>query len=1216
MPGKDFMAAYAADPENTTGRASRRATKRFDIGDGVGGNLTSTFMGAMTNIPFLDELMALRGGMVGGSYSDNLELSRDFVEEAEEANPNFFLGGQIAGAFVPMGGAAKAATGLTFAQKAARAAGVGAVYGSVYGLGEGEDLDERLEMAGTGALVGGVGGWLIGGVAAPLAERGLNALSTRLKIGRSPRLDPADLPANPIKFADDVTTAAPRKNPKSLLDPDGHNGLAKATPSVLDELEDGALFTVRELLGDPGAAAAAVAKRLGKLTPDAAEGILKAFVKSEADGSALTNVHFRSLLKLDMTDMKLTPEQIARAAEVFEDGIEALAEKAGQKTRTVKGMEQEVAAEIRKGITLDRLKDAYENGQNGFKEARIAQFTLFTAAAKVVRLREELLPELLKGTEGAREKLAEELTDAAHRMVYAKGIMSNAGRTLGILSHGTKARLVDVAEDAYALDAAQVAERVKGALGQLKDDDLKDLLSRVRTMADAEALERVLLDEGEAAAFSWGRRALGSVALFMRSNALTPATFFFNMSSYVLTAGFRGQWSKSLAASRLERAGKIDEALMLRIETQLTRSVKWQARKAAFSAMGNRIKWEFWDDVEKMFSVLTKGTNRIEAKAQLKRETMLKSGYSPPSLREGRTADTRAARFTFSKEEVNAGLEKNFAGVEPHVGGFASLVTRLGFFGFNALDALGGASMKVFTGAVDDFGRAHTRVSELYAQSARQGFKEARQLVEDGQLSMDDLPKWVDKRARELAEMPTADMMARVERDLATGGELGDEASFFVDLQKAIEKEAEERLYMDGPQSKLGKSSAQFLETIDKLGIIFPYVRTPIRLFERGLVDYGPFAMRSKQNREILEKGGLEAELLKARIDIGLQAFNAGIGLGIVGGITATNGGFDNSANLDAGPPNRLNLPGGGFIEIGRLDPFSLTVGLGAMFGQMMRDGYDAGNEYEKSEVLRAMLATAANASVDVALSKTYLKSLKDLTDALSNSNEEAGLTRAGNILGNAAARLVPLGGVTRQVKETFRTSAVEAVGFSDQLLRTIPFAGWGMAPRVDVLGDEVKSRQLGINFGDSTKTEGEDISPVKAELRRLGIDVNTIRKSDPEGFKLTSEELSEVRKIRGKEATDKFGRTMSEALEELFADPWFQNLPTKDQKRTEVVETMKAFNKPAWEILMERNPGYAAKKTYHSSFVDYMKEGMDEKSADTEAKLDVEFEGLPTNNL
>jgi hypothetical protein len=133
----------------------------------------------------------------------------------------------------------------------------------------------------------------------------------------------------------------------------------------------------------------------------------------------------------------------------------------------------------------------------------------------------------------------------------------------------------------------------------------------------------------------------------------------------------------------------------------------------------------------------------------------------------------------------------------------------------------------------------------------------------------------------------------------------------------------------------------------------------------------------------------------------------------------------------------------------------------------------------------------------------------------------------------------------------------------------------------------------------------------VKAKLRDLGIDISTIRKSDPEGFNLTSDELAEVRRIRGREATNGQGQTMREALGELFDDPWFNSLPTKDAKRNAVVETMREFNKPAWEILAERKPSYAAKKQYYKSLADYIAEGLTRRQADVEAKADVQAEGL-----
>jgi hypothetical protein len=529
----------------------------------------------------------------------------------------------------------------------------------------------------------------------------------------------------------------------------------------------------------------------------------------------------------------------------------------------------------------------------------------------------------------------------------------------------------------------------------------------------------------------------------------------------------------------------------------------------------------------------------------------------------------------------------------------------------NTLDAVGGLGMKAFTAMPDDMGKEYVRITEGFALSAREAFREARAAG----VPSDQLEEYVKRRARELAEMPTADMMQKIEASIASTGELQGEAKFLVNLHKRIEKEADEQVFMDGPQSALGKKSADWISFVDRIGLVLPYVRTPIRLMERGLVDYGPFGHISKRVREEIAKGGVEGELAKARLEVGTRVFNAGMVLGLAQGITVTNGGVNNSKNLDAGPPNRINLPGGGFIEIGRLDPFSYTVAMGALIGQAVRDGYKDGTEYDQEQAIKAAASTAVMGAYDAILSKSYLQGLQQILDALpgSGGDDERWMGNVEKILQNAVSRFVPMGGVGRQFNDTFRDSAIESVGWMDTILRTIPGAGYGMAPRVDPLGDEVKARRGGVNFGNSELTEGSPMSDVKRKLRDLGIDITTIRKSDPDGFNLTSEELSEVRKIRAKEATNSSGETMHEALASLFDDPWFNGLPTKDAKRTAVIETMREFNKPAWELLQERNPKYASKKVYHSSLADYIAEGLTRRQAEREALGEVQSQGLPT---
>jgi hypothetical protein len=87
---------------------------------------------------------------------------------------------------------------------------------------------------------------------------------------------------------------------------------------------------------------------------------------------------------------------------------------------------------------------------------------------------------------------------------------------------------------------------------------------------------------------------------------------------------------------------------------------------------------------------------------------------------------------------------------------------------------------------------------------------------------------------------------------------------------------------------------------------------------------------------------------------------------------------------------------------------------------------------------------------------------------------------------------------------------------------------------------------------------------------------------------------------------------TMREALAELFADPEFQALPTKDQKQDRVREAMQPFSQSARTIFEERNPQYAADRTANKAFLDYMAQGFGSADARAYADEDVAALGLP----
>jgi hypothetical protein len=525
--------------------------------------------------------------------------------------------------------------------------------------------------------------------------------------------------------------------------------------------------------------------------------------------------------------------------------------------------------------------------------------------------------------------------------------------------------------------------------------------------------------------------------------------------------------------------------------------------------------------------------------------------------------------------------------------------------------------MKLFTGALDDWGRAFVRIKETYALTARHAIREAMEL----RLPQEEMLAHAQRRAIELAELPPSEILQKVEAKLLKDGELDPELEFLMRRSEEVDIEADRVLFMDGPQTSAGNTMAGFASLVDRAvglgkveGILLPYIRTPIRLFERGLVSYTPWGSASEEVASILQKGGPEAEIVKAQMEVGFLGIKLGMFLGITGGITLTNGEYGNSAGIDAGPPNRVNLPGGGYVELSRLDPFALTLALGGILGQAASAGFRRGTEYDAETGFTAALQTAWLATRDSVLEKSYLSGLQDLIEVLFAKNDGGFVKGSEKMLQGAFTRLIPMSGTSRQATDTARAvagkGAPEAIGWVDAILRSIPGGGYHMSDRVDALGNTVDSRKVGIAVGSSTA------DPVTEQLRALGVNVTNLRKADPAGFALTAAELSALRRIRATEAQNSDGLTMKEALAELFADPSFQNLPEPEQRQQAVVDLMSEFNEPAREIMEERSPEYAGNREGFRAFKEYLDEGLSEDAAKAQAREDVSSYGLPAPAL
>src|SRR3546814_6480343 len=78
--------------------------------------------------------------------------------------------------------------------------------------------------------------------------------------------------------------------------------------------------------------------------------------------------------------------------------------------------------------------------------------------------------------------------------------------------------------------------------------------------------------------------------------------------------------------------------------------------------------------------------------------------------------------------------------------------------------------------------------------------------------------------------------------------------------------------------------------------------------------------------------------------------------------------------------PNRLQI--GDFqAEISRFDPFALTLTLGAMIGQTLKEGFQDTNEYGIGQGIETAIQVAWHSGQDSFLGKSYLQSLTNRSE-------------------------------------------------------------------------------------------------------------------------------------------------------------------------------------------------------------------------------------------
>lgn len=540
----------------------------------------------------------------------------------------------------------------------------------------------------------------------------------------------------------------------------------------------------------------------------------------------------------------------------------------------------------------------------------------------------------------------------------------------------------------------------------------------------------------------------------------------------------------------------------------------------------------------------------------------------------------REVAWRISKETVGAWMDSVEHGPAVFRAGIRGLI---GFSAgaFNSVGTISRASRVMAIDTIDELVGTTVSTAHRAGVNVSAAVKEGMSLGHRGKA----LSTYVATRSKQLAEYNSEELMDKIDRLVAAGSHEGsDEVNALItqartarSMEGEVVGEARHVLFQDDLEWKISQRAESLLGTLDQgTGLLFPFIRTPLRIIESSLSDYTLVGLANKNLYRDLLSGGVEAQVAVSRITLGTLSIAGAYQLASQGVLRGEDGGYNSSQRLGGAPSYSIKI-GDTWFEVLRADPLGLMLGMGADMYELEQAAANEGAPPEGLEAAGAMAVRVFTAFARNALSKTWMRDFTDLTAAASAKNAEAFQRAMGRFLVDGPRNtLAPAGGWAKMMDGEDNEVLREAIGDWDKYIARTPWANTLPGKRDPLLGNVIDYERIGgIPSGSEA---GMDV--VVRALDGLNFELPNDRKL--KGVDLTSVQVTRLRELTGHvTVSPNTGLTQAAALRELVTSPEWATM-SEGEKVKEVRKYHKAFAKWAREALLAEDRALARKVALH----------------------------------